>query len=114
MDTSQSSYSELLGGAVVALGVIAIGLQKLIKGWKSDNAETSVITLMHSELERMSAQNTKLGEELNKLQIELITLNAELGKLTLENQRLHAEVVHLTSEISRLKAMLPSKDKHGN
>ena len=114
MEKLQSSYSELFGGAVVALGAIAFGLQKLIKGWKTDNAETSVITLMHSELERMAGQNTKLGEELNKLQLELITLNAELGKLTLENQRLHAEVLHLTSEISKLKAILPNKDKHGN
>ncbi len=114
METSQSSYGELLGGAGVALGAIAFGVQKLMKGWKTDNAETSVITLMHSELERMSSQNTKLAEELNKLQLELVTLNSELNKLAIENQRLHAEVSHLTSEIGRLKAMLPEKAGYGN
>ena len=114
MENSQSSYSEILGGAVVALGAVAFGIQKLIKGWKTDNAETSVITLMHTELERMSTQNLKLAEELNKLQLELITLNSELNKLSIENQRLHAEIAHLTSEIGRLKAMLPEKAKNGH
>jgi hypothetical protein len=45
MENSQSNFGELIGAAVVALGAIAFGFQKLIKGWKVDNAETSVILL---------------------------------------------------------------------
>ncbi len=65
MENSQSNLGELIGAAVVVLGAIAFGFQKLIKGWKVDNAETSVISLMHTELERMAKQNKTLGEELN-------------------------------------------------
>ena len=65
--------------SIVALAVIAfsVGLQKLLKDWKSTNAETSVITLMHTELERMSQQNTLLATELNRLQQEMIILNTQ-------------------------------------
>ena len=94
--------------AMIAFGIfgLVLGLQKLLKGWKEGNAETSVITLMHEELERMSKQNKILTEELSKLQIEIINLNKELRTLTDENQKLHREVTTLTSEVSRLKTLL--------
>ena len=65
--------------SLVALAVVAfsVGIQKLLKDWKSTNAETSVITLMHTELERMSQQNGLLATELNRLQQEMILLNAQ-------------------------------------
>jgi peptidoglycan hydrolase CwlO-like protein len=102
------------GLGMVALAVIAVlvGVQKILKDWRSTAAETNVITLMHSELERMSEQNTKLSVELGRLHTEIIGLNTELQKLTVENQRLQTEVVALTNEISELKA-LTRKDTNG-
>jgi len=99
--------------SVVALAAIAltVGVQKLLKDWKSTTAETSVITLMHQELERMSGQNTLLSKELNRLQQEIILLNQQLSKLTIENQRLHTEVAALTNEISSVKNMTVMQKK---
>ena len=91
--------------SLVALAVIAfsVGVQKLLKDWKSTNAETSVITMMHSELERMSAQNGLLATELNRLQQEMILLNAQLSQLCVENQQLQTEVVALTEEVNKFR-----------
>jgi uncharacterized protein YoxC len=91
--------------SIVALAIIAfsVGLQKLLKDWKSTNAETSVITLMHTELERMSQQNALLATELNRLQQEMIILNTQLGQLCLENQQLQTEVVALTQEVNKFR-----------
>jgi predicted nuclease with TOPRIM domain len=96
------------GLGMVALAVIAvfIGAQKILKDWRSTAAETNVITLMHSELERMSQQNSLLSNELGNLNSQIINLRQELHNLTLENQRLHTEVVTLTNEVSRLQAVL--------
>jgi predicted nuclease with TOPRIM domain len=60
---------------------------------------------MHTELERMSEQNTKLSIELGRLHSEVIALNTELQKLTVENQRLQTEVCALTQEVSNFKQM---------
>ena len=100
--------------SLVAIAVMAvfIGAQKILKNWRSTEAETSVITLMHTELERMSEQNTKLSLELGRLHTEIISLNTELQKLTVENQRLQTEVIALTSEVSSLKT-LTQKEKYG-
>lgn len=91
--------------SVAALAVIAltVGIQKLLKDWKSTSAETSVIELMHTELERMSAQNSTLSRELNRLQKEIITLNQQLSQLAIENQNLHREVAALTTEMATFK-----------
>lgn len=91
--------------SLVALAVVAfsVGIQKLLKDWKSTHAETSVITLMHTELERMSEQNGVLSNELNRLQQEMIVLNTQLSQLCVENQRLQTEVVALTDEVSKLR-----------
>lgn len=96
----------LLGATVV--GAILL-FQKITKGWLENSTGTSVMTLMHTELERMSAQNTVLAQELGKLQTEVVTLNQELRKLTVENQQLHAEVAALTSEVTRLQVLLTSQ-----
>lgn len=102
------------GLGMVALAVIAvlIGTQKILKDWRSTAAETNVITLMHSELDRMSEQNTQLSVELGRLNTEVISLNQELQKLTLENQRLQREVVALTAEIGELRT-ITQKEKYG-
>lgn len=97
---------QVLGMLSLAIITMFIGIRKLRKDWNTDNAETSVITIMHEELERMSKQNTILSNELNKLQLEIVSLNRELHKLNLENQRLHSEVVALTREVAGLQTML--------
>ena len=110
-----STIDEITQTAVIiSLAVIAIfiGTQKLLKEWKSNSAESNIITLMHTELDRMSEQNTALSTELGKLHTQIILLSQELQKLTLENQQLQAEVIALTKEISALKA-LTRKDLNG-
>lgn len=103
---STSAITQYAGGLVGALFAFIFLLQKFFNGWNADKAENSVINLMHTELERMSEQNTKLSEELGKLQVEIIELNKELRSLTAENQRLHSEVALLTMEVTRLQAIL--------
>lgn len=86
-----------------------MGLKKLLKDWRSNDAETSIITLMHAELERVSEQNTALSTELGRLHHEVINLTQELQKLTVENQRLQLEVCALTEEISIFKRISTAK-----
>lgn len=107
--TSQTSIAEYAAIAVSALLMLAFVLQKFLNSWKKDAAESSVLALMHTELERMSEQNTKLSVELGTLQSEVIKLNKELRLLTSENQRLHAEVATLTGEVTRLQSTLKNK-----
>lgn len=106
INLNTESWVEVL--TIIGLSVLAIfiGLQKLLKDWKTTSAETGMISLMHEELERMSKQNNLLSIELGRLNTEIIKLNQELHKLTVENQRLHTEVVTLTSEVSRLQTIL--------
>jgi predicted nuclease with TOPRIM domain len=94
------------GAIVLALITIAFSLQKLFKSWKETSTESSIMGVMHTELERMSKQNTLLSLELGKLQVEILNLNKELRTLTVENQRLHSEVATLTTEVNRLQSIL--------
>lgn len=98
---------------ILGLSIIAIlfGYNKLTKDWKTNSAEASIITLMHTELERMSTQNTALSTEIGRLHEQVIALNKQLQGLHIENQRLQSEVVALTSEISELKASVMLKGK---
>ena len=100
---------------VIAAGLIAMlfGAQKLLKGWKETATESSVMSMMHEELTRLSNQNKILAEELNKFQIEVMNLNKQLQNLTLENQRLHNEVVSLTKEIARLQGVIEEISRKG-
>jgi predicted nuclease with TOPRIM domain len=111
----ESNFEQSLQAiSLIAIAVIAIliGVQKILKNWRSTEAETSIITLMHSELERMSEQNAKLSVELGRLHSEVIALNTELQKLTVENQHLRTEVATLTQEVIKFK-QLPTT-KRGN
>lgn len=101
-----SIIAKYAGGTAVSILALAYGLQKLLNGFKTGTAESSILTLMHSELERMSAQNANLSMELGRLQVEVIALNTQLRALTAENQRLHSEVGSLTTEVSRLQHTL--------
>lgn len=98
--------AELSAAAVVALTVIAVGLQNLLKNWKNTNTESSLLKMMHDELERMSQQNATLSQEIGKLQTELIKLSTELTALTIENRKLQSEVSSLNEEISRLHGIM--------
>ena len=101
-----STIGQIIAGVLLGLVPVGLGLQKLYNSWKSNATESSLISIVHEELERMGKQNTILATELNKLQLEIVTLNRELHKLNLENQRLHTEVVALTTEVSRLQTIL--------
>ena len=107
--TSQTSIAEYAAIVVSAILMFAFLMQKFLNSWKKDAAESNVLALMHTELERMSTQNTKLSTELSALQTEVIKLNKELRTLTSENQRLHAEVAALTGEVTRLQSILKDK-----
>jgi peptidoglycan hydrolase CwlO-like protein len=110
-EINSGSFTHIIGGAFIAVITLALGMQKMLKSWKETGVESSVISLMHQELERMSSQNILLATELNKLQIEVLNLNKELQKLNLENQRLQQEIVSLTIEISMLQKRLGSENK---
>jgi len=106
------NFIQVLGASALAIITLFIGLQKLLKEWKSTSAETSVITLMHTELERMSTQNSALSVELGRLHTEVINLNQQLQKLSIENQRLQVEVGALTNQVRKFKSL--SDEKKGD
>lgn len=97
--------------SVAAMGLVAlsVGVQKLVRDWRSTDAETSVIKMMHQELERMGTQNAKLTEELSKLQNEIVELNNQLIKLNIENNKLQEEVSALTVELNSFKRLTTAK-----
>ena len=114
MAANNLDVAQLAAGGVAALITLAFLLQKFITNWQSSRAENSVIGIMHTELERLSEQNTKLSSELNRLQLEIISLNTELRKLIGENQRLHSEVTILTGEVARFQALLKQGGTNGS
>jgi len=107
MYTDSSLIAQIAIGIVVGLAGVSLGLKKLLKGWKETSAESSLISIMHVEIERMAAQNSLLASELNKLQLEIITLTRELHNLTVENQKLNTEISQLREQIVTLKTLLP-------
>lgn len=105
-ESNPESIIQILGMVSLAVIAVFVGVQKLLRGWQSSSAERSVITLMHTELERMAEQNKSLSLELGRLHNEVINLNHQLQELTVENQRLQIEVVALTREVARLQTVL--------
>lgn len=97
-------------GVVGFLTAIALGVQAWLKRSKESESEHSLIKMMHTELERMSKQNSVLSEEIGKLQQELIRLNGQLATLSFENQKLQTEVANLNSEIIRLHGIMAKKE----
>lgn len=104
-----TSVSEWFTAAVLSLIGLAIGMQTILKNWKSNSTESSLLNMMHDELERMSAQNSVLSQEIGKLQTELIKLSTQLTTLTVENQNLQSEVANLNKEIVRLHGFISQK-----
>lgn len=107
-----TTVAQVATGIVVAVVGMIFGIQKMLKGWKETSTETSVLSLMHTELTRLSAHNAVLADELSKFQLEVVSLNKQLNSLTIENNRLHNEVVTLTSEVNRLQKMLETTGKN--
>lgn len=99
-----------LAAGFLAITSTAVGLQLLIKNWRSVTTESALLKMMHDELERMSTQNSTLSLEIGKLQIELIKLSNQLSTLTIENQKLQEEVANLNKEIVRLHGFITQKE----
>jgi chromosome segregation ATPase len=109
--TGAGNYlAELAVTGLLAVSALAVGFQTILKNWKSTATESSLLKMMHEELERMSSQNFTLSNEIGKLQLELIRLGTQLSELTRENQKLHGEVSLLNKEISRLQSMITGKE----
>lgn len=111
--TEAYQIAQFAAGGAAGLIAIAIFLQKFLNSWNESKTENSLLSILHTELERMAVQNTKMGTELNKLQLEIIQLNKQLRVLTEENQRLHSEVTALTGEVARLQAILKQGAQSG-
>lgn len=107
------TYSLAQVAAGIAAGILGLVflLQKFWVGFKTENTSGSLISIMHTEIERMSEQNAKLSIELGKLQEEVIQLHKELRTLNTENQRLKAEVDQLTAEVEKFKDLAIARHK---
>lgn len=104
-----NSVGEMVAAVGVGIVSLAFGAQQLLKRWKTTSAENTVLTLLHSELERMATQNKLLSSYVNALQLEAAKINSELGKLQVENQKLHTEVICLTNELIAVRRALNKK-----
>ena len=98
----------IIGLAAVSF---AMAYQKFANTWKAGSVESSIITVMHRELERMNEQNTSLSSEIGRLHQQILTLNRQLQELSVENQRLQNEVITLTNEVSDFKASIFMKGR---
>ena len=108
-----NNTSSLFTALILATISLAVGLQLLIKNWKSNSAESNLLKIMQTELERMNVQNTVLSTEVGKLQAELIRLSQQLTDLTLENQKLQLEISNLNKEIARLHIVMSQRVSTG-
>ena len=98
----EGSIYELIAGIVLGALGLAFSLQYYLKGWKSNKVESSLISMMHKELERYAKQNKELCDEVEKLRVQLRTLNTQLSKIVIENERLHTEVSALSGKLQEL------------
>lgn len=106
MPLETNNYMQVLAAIPIAIIGLVVGAQSILKNWKSSTAESSLLQMMHEELERMSSQNSSLSLEIGKLQLELVKLSTQLTTLTVENQKLQTEVASLNKEISRLHSLI--------
>jgi predicted nuclease with TOPRIM domain len=111
MDTENQGILQTISLLSVALIALVMGVQKLIRDWRTTKAESDIISIMHKEIERMSAQNTTLSIELGKLQEEIIELNNQISKLNIENNRLREEISLLTTELDNFKKLTTLNNK---
>lgn len=105
MDVENQGFLQTISLLSVALIALVIGVQKLVRDWRTTNAESDIISIMHKEIERMSSQNITLSTTLGKLQEEIIELNKQISKLNIENNRLQEEISVLTLELNSFKKL---------
>lgn len=105
MDVENQGFLQTISLLSVALIALVIGLQKLVRDWRTTNAESDIISIMHKEIERMSSQNITLSTTLGKLQEEIIELNKQISKLNIENNKLQEEISVLTLELNSFKKL---------
>lgn len=96
--------------AVAAIGGIAMGVRKLRVGLGEDavaiaqnGASETLVTQLHAELTRMSAQNSLLTNELYKLQSHILELTRQVTLLTGENHSLRTEISSLGAQVARMR-----------
>lgn len=111
MDTENQGVLQTVSLLSVALIALVVGVQKLIRDWRTTKAESDIISIMHKEIERMSVQNSTLSIELGKLQEEIIELNNQISKLNIENNRLREEISILTTELDNFKKLTTLANK---
>lgn len=89
--------AQAVGAAVggLATGILAMAavFQKAKKSYVSNDAETSVIQLLHTEVERLAAQNLTLARHLYDMQSQIIQLRTE-------NQGLESQIVRLKERLN--------------
>lgn len=109
METQGQDLIQTISLVALAIIGLVVGIQKLLKDWRSTQAETNIISIMHEEIERMGTQNTRLSTELGKLQEQIIELNNQISKLSIENNRLQEEVAGLTLELNSIRQLTTHK-----
>ncbi|NBW15477.1 MAG: hypothetical protein EBR82_46570 [Caulobacteraceae bacterium] len=110
MDLDNQSLVQTISLLSVGLIALVIGIQKLLRDWRTTKAESDIIQIMHTEIERMSAQNTTLSNALGSLQQEILELNKQITKLNIENNKLQEEVSILTLELDSFKKLVAQRN----
>lgn len=105
MNIENQDFLQTISLLSVALIALVMGIQKLIRDWRTTKAESDIISMMHKEIERMSGQNITLSTTLGKLQEEIIELNKQISKLNIENNKLQEEISILTLELNSFKKL---------
>ena len=105
MDSENQGVLQTVSLLSVALIALVMGVQKLIRDWRTTKAESDIISIMHKEIERMSTQNSTLSVTLGKLQEEIIELNKQISNLNIENNKLREEISALTLEVDSFKQL---------
>lgn len=94
---------EMLTTAAAALTLLVLGLQKIVRDWKTTKAESDIISMLHNEIERMEQQNKKLSDEVHSLQQKLISLSQDVTKLTVENNHLREQIADMAKDLNVFK-----------
>jgi septal ring factor EnvC (AmiA/AmiB activator) len=99
---SNSVIVQWIGSVLAAIGLTAVTVQKVMKGWAadkvdrvSDNAQADVVQGLRSELGRLRQQNDYLSEALGEMQ-------KTVHRISGENSRLQREISELQDDIARM------------
>lgn len=109
----ESPILEAISASAFAFVLLILGIQKIVRDWKTTRAESDIITMLHTEIQRMEEQNTRLSTEVHNLQQKIIQLGQEVTKLTVENSMLNEKISALIKELDMSKVEVnngPSKN----